>query len=55
MEKIILFDLNMKKYFSFFKSPRLHYFIEKLKPVGQPNDFRVSDLPSGHPFDIFKL
>ena len=54
MEKIILFDFNMEKSFSFFKKP-LHYFFEKLDPVGLPSGFRVSDLPSSHPFDIFKL
>ena len=55
MEKIILFDFNMEKFFSFFKTPRLHYFFEKLNPVGLPSGFRVGDLPSSHPFDIFKL
>lgn len=48
-------DFNMEKSFSFFKTPRLHYFFEKLNPVGLPSGFSVSDLPSRHPFDIFKL
>lgn len=55
MEKIILFDFNMEKSFSSLKTPRLHYFIEKLNPVGLPSGFRVRDLPSGHPFVMFKL
>ena len=55
MEKIILFDFNMEKFFSFFKTPRLHYFFEKMNPVGLPSGFRVSDLPSRHPYDMFKL
>lgn len=49
MEKMIFFDFNMEKSSFFFQIPRLHYFIEKLNPVGLPSGFRVSDLPSGHP------